>query len=84
MKKIDEMFAIVYTPDGPDEETPDCEGVPALNLGGIAYPCVGADTARIEKLKQMIIENQFLDTKKLSIRVFKLVETTPFDEWEPK
>jgi len=45
MKRIDEMFAFVCIDENGDE------GVPAIRVGEIAYPLVGADMARIESLR---------------------------------
>jgi hypothetical protein len=46
--KIDEMFAFIVTEDD------GSEGIPAVEMGGMAFPLVGADIERIDSLRYLM------------------------------
>lgn len=43
--RIDEVYAFVCVDDD------DTEGIPAMRIGDMGYPMVGADMARVEDLR---------------------------------
>jgi hypothetical protein len=43
MSRVTEMFAFVVADRGPSDE-----GIPAIDMGGVPYPMVGADIQRCE------------------------------------
>lgn len=48
MPRIDHLWAYIVQDTGPDDE-----GVPAIAMGGMHYPLVAADGARLKNIREM-------------------------------
>ncbi len=66
MKKVEEIFAFVIVDDDGDE------GVPAVMVGDMWVPMVGADPGRIESLHPYAQEVATAKDRRVSLRHFKL------------
>jgi hypothetical protein len=56
------------------------EGVPAVTIGGVAYPLFGADLERVKSLAQIAKGVQEQSGKRL--RLFKFSKKTEILNWE--
>lgn len=68
--KITEMYAYVVLDDGLGKGN---EGIPAMRVGDMTFPMVGADMARMECLRPYA-EKLVKEGQKIELRKFRLGE----------
>lgn len=76
MPRIEELFAFIIEEDGPGDEA-----VPAFQAGGVWYPLLGADRARIDSLRDRAKE--IAKALKKPIRLVRFIDRIEEEVIEP-